>query len=197
MDEAVLQWISQYGYVAIVFLLMFGILGVPIPDEVLLAFSGYLVFKGELSIAPTIASGFLGSICGITLSYVLGRTGGHYLIRRYGRWVHVTQTKVDRVHDWLEHAGRWGIFFGYFIPGVRHLTALVAGTSRLRYAVFAAFAYTGALVWSTSFVTTGFFLGREWQKVSASIHRWALIAAVTAVCLFLVLYLWQEARKKK
>ncbi len=192
MEETVLQWISQYGYPGIFFLLMFGIVGLPIPDEVLLAFSGYLVFKGQIALAPTIASAFLGSICGVSVSYGIGRTGGSFLVRKYGSRLHVTQEKIDRVHEWLEHAGKWGLLIGYFIPGVRHLSALVAGTSRLRYPVFAAYAYTGGLLWSSTFILTSFFLGKEWIKISASIHRWMLITATVGGCMLLVYYLLQR-----
>lgn len=189
MEGTLLHWICRYGYEAIFFLLMFGIIGLPIPDEVLLTFSGYLVLKGQLALAPTIASAFLGSICGISVSYSIGRTGGSFLVRKYGSRLHVTQEKIDRVHEWLEHTGKWGLFIGYFIPGVRHLTALVAGTSRLRYPVFAAYAYAGGLFWSSTFISTGFFLGKEWMGISASIHRWILIAVTVGGCMLLVYYL--------
>ena len=189
MEGTLLHWICLYGYEGIFFLLMFGIIGVPIPDEVLLTFSGYLVFKGQLALAPTIASAFLGSICGVSVSYGIGRTGGSFLVRKYGSRLHVTQEEIDRVHEWLEHTGKWGLFIGYFIPGVRHLTALVAGTSRLRYPVFAAYAYAGGLFWSSTFISTGFFLGKEWMGISASIHRWILIAVTVGGCMLLVYYL--------
>ncbi|MGO8943940.1 MAG: DedA family protein [Syntrophobacteraceae bacterium] len=192
MEGTLLHWICLYGYEGIFFLLMFGIIGVPIPDEVLLTFSGYLVFKGQLALAPTIASAFLGSICGVSVSYGIGRTGGSFLVRKYGSRLHVTQEKIDRVHEWLEHTGKWGLFIGYFIPGVRHLTALVAGTSRLRYPVFAAYAYAGGLFWSSTFISTGFFLGKEWMGISVSIHRWILIAVTVVGCMLLVYYLLQR-----
>ncbi len=173
---------------------MFGIVGLPIPDEVLLAFSGYLVFKGQIALAPTIASAFLGSICGVSVSYSIGRTGGSFIVRKYGSWFHVTQKRIDRVHEWLEHEGKWGLCIGYFIPGIRHLNALVAGISRMRYPVFATYAYTGGLLWSSTFILTGFFLGKEWIKISASIHRWMLIAVIVGGCVLLVYCL---VRRKK
>ncbi len=192
MEGTLLQWICQYGYLGIFFLLMFGIIGLPIPDEVLLTFSGYLVFKGQLALAPTIASAFLGSVCGVSISYIIGRTGGSFLVSKYGRWFHVTQEKIDRVHEWLEHVGKWGLSIGYFIPGIRHLTALVAGTSRLRYPVFAAYAYTGGLLWSLTFILTGVFLGKKWLEISTSIHQWILIAIAVTACALLFYYLLQR-----
>ena len=187
MEQIILHWISRYGYMGIFSLLMFGIIGAPVPDEALLTFSGYLVFKGQLGLVPTIASAFLGSICGISISYCLGRSGGLFLIRRYGPRVHITPERINRAHQWLDHWGRWGLILGYFIPGVRHLTALVAGASQLRYPVFAGFAYTGGVIWSTTFVTIGFFLEKEWLKTSDVIHRIILIASA-AIASILILY---------
>ncbi len=197
MDDVVLHWISLYGYAGIFSLLLLGIIGLPIPDETLMIFSGYLVFKGELSLVPTIASAFLGSICGITVSYVLGRTGGFFLFKKYGHFFHITQEQFTRVHDWLEHTGRWGLIFGYFIPGVRHLTAIVAGTSQMRYRVFASLTYAGGLLWSLTFVSAGFFLGQGWQESSASYHRWILIATFSGAGLTLIVFvIWRWWRRK-
>jgi membrane protein DedA with SNARE-associated domain len=196
MEATLLPWISHYGYPGIFFLLMFGIVGLPIPDEALLTFSGYLVFKGELALAPTIASAFLGSICGVSVSYGISRTCGSFLVGKYGNRLHVTQDKIDRVHEWLEHGGKWGLSIGYFIPGIRHLGAFVAGTSRLRYLVFAAYAFTGGLLWSSTFILTGFFLGKEWLEISMSIHRWILIAVAAIGCMLLFYYLLKRKVRK-
>jgi membrane protein DedA with SNARE-associated domain len=80
---------------------------------------------------------------------------------------------------------------GYFIPGIRHLAAYVAGSSKLPLPVFATFAYLGGMLWTASFVTAGYVLGDEWARLSASIHRYALIVAgvviVTAGVAFLLI----------
>lgn len=162
---------------------MLGIVGLPVPDETLLTFSGYLVFKGQLHLPPTLLAAFLGSICGITLSYILGRTFGFYLIHKYGRYLHITEARLNRTHRWLEHAGAWSLTFGYFLPGVRHLTAYVAGTSEMQPVVFVLHAYGGALLWSASFVGIGFAMGDEWTRLSHSVHSYAWMAtAIAAVC---------------
>jgi membrane protein DedA with SNARE-associated domain len=74
--DALLNWIPEYGYPALFLLLMLGIVGLPIPDETLLTFSGYLIFKNQLLWMPTMATAFFGSICGITISYLIGRRLG-------------------------------------------------------------------------------------------------------------------------
>lgn len=193
--ETVLQLVTQYGHVAIFCLLVLGIVGLPVPDEWLLTFAGYLVYKGHFHYLPTVAAAFAGSACGITISYIIGRTGGLYLIHKYGRYVHLTQARLDRVHNWFERMGRWTLFFGYYMPGVRHFTAVVAGSSELEPPVFALFAYSGALVWVVTFISLGYFLGERWSTISEEIHGvllWLTIAAVAAGLLF-----WWLRRRKK
>jgi len=193
--ETVLHLVTQYGHVDIFCLLVLGIVGLPVPDEWLLTFAGYLVYKGHFHYLPTVAAAFAGSACGITISYIIGRTGGLYLIHKYGRYVHLTQARLDRVHNWFERMGRWTLFFGYYMPGVRHFTAVVAGSSELEPHVFALFAYSGALVWVVTFISLGYFLGERWSTISEEIHGvllWLTIAAVAAGLLF-----WWLRRRKK
>jgi membrane protein DedA with SNARE-associated domain len=180
LEQTVFHWITQYGYAAIICLLMLGIVGLPVPDETLLTFSGYMVFKGRLSFLPTLGAAAFGSICGITLSYILGRTFGLYLIHRYGSYLHVTDATLQRTHRWLEHNGGWSLFFGYYVPGVRHLTAYVAGTSRMSLAIFSLFAYSGAVLWSSSFVAAGYFFGDQWSKRSHDVggYQWLLVGVI-------------------
>jgi membrane protein DedA with SNARE-associated domain len=135
---------------------------------------------------PAFFSALLGSMCGITLSYVLGRTFGLRLIHRYGRYIHLTEERINYVHNWFERVGRWGLTFGYFIPGVRHFTAYAAGMSDLEPHVFAAFAYSGALLWVSTFVTLGYVLGERWASTSEQIHRYVLIACAAALVLGLI-----------
>jgi membrane protein DedA with SNARE-associated domain len=175
--ESVLGWVAQYGYVGIFGLLMLGIVGLPIPDETLLMFTGYLIFKHELEPLPAFAAGFLGSICGITVSYALGRMLGLYLVTRLGHFLHIEPEALEQVRAWYERKGKYGLVISYFIPGIRHLAAYVAGSSRLSLPVFATFAYLGGLLWSSSFISIGYVLGDEWEQISVSLHRYLLIGA--------------------
>src|ERR1044071_694966 len=131
MEQQVLAWITEYGYVAIFSLLVLGIVGLPVPDETLLTFTGYLVFKNTLSLPLAYGSALAGSICGITISYWLGRTFGLKLIHRYGRYLPIRESHQQKAHSFFEGAGRWSLTFGYFVPGVRHFTAYAAGMSDL------------------------------------------------------------------
>src|ERR1700682_1415503 len=100
--ETVLHLIQQYGHLAIFCLLVLGIVGLPVPDETLLTFSGYLVYKGHFHYLSTVATAYAGSICGITISYMIGRTGGIYLIHKYGPYVHLTKERLFPAHSLVE-----------------------------------------------------------------------------------------------
>lgn len=174
--DALFNWIAQYGYPALFALLMLGIVGLPIPDETLLIFAGYLVFKNELRLMPTIATAFLGSICGITISYGIGRGLGRYLVRTLGHALRIRAEDLDQARAWYVRWGKYALVLGYFVPGVRHLVALMAGSSKLPLAVFVPFAYTGGLIWSGTFIALGYALGEEWGHASATVHRVLTVA---------------------
>jgi len=160
-EEAVVQWVTTYGYFGMFGLLIFGIIGLPIPDEWLLVLSGYLVFHNVLAYLPTVAVAAIGSATGLTISYVLGRTSGAYVLRRYGRWLSLDEAKIVYAQKRFERFGCWMLVVGPFVPGVRNLMGYLAGASKLRLDIFARFAYVGALISSVIFVTFGYLAGKH------------------------------------
>ena len=198
MEGAVLQWVSTYGYFAIFGLLVFGIVGLPVPDEFLLTSCGVLAYQGHLSLAPTLLAGVLGSISGITCSYTIGRTlGWKVLHTRLARFVHITDKEIDRIHDWFHRIGHWALIIGYFVPGIRHFTAIVAGTSKLEWPSFALFAYSGAILWVSTFVFIGYHFGPEFRKILAVVDQNLKIASIAAAVLIASYLLWRFWWKKR
>jgi membrane protein DedA with SNARE-associated domain len=195
--EALHHIIVQYGYFGIFGLLMLGIIGLPVPDETFLAFCGYLANQGELTLPFTILAAFLGSCSGITVSYLIGRIPGLALLKKYGKYIHFTEERVDRIHQWFEKVGKWLLVIGYFIPGVRHFSAMVAGSSKLSYPEFAPFAYAGALIWSSTFVSAGYFLGKQWTHMSRNAHHIVLYIAAGLVAIGCIWWLFHRIMKKR
>lgn len=195
------EWISHYGYLGIASLLTLGIVGLPVPDETLLTLVGYLASKGDLHIVPAVAASACGSMLGISLSYLLGRTGGVYLVKRYGPFLHLTEERLEKAHAWFGRTGKWSLVLGYFVPGVRHLTAYVVGTTKLRYPLFALFAYSGAILWSGTFISIGYFFGKEWRETGRLIHGSLLIgmgvAAAAALLYAVFAYLRHRGKEQR
>lgn len=197
MLETVILWITEYGYVALFFLLMLGIVGLPIPDETIMVFSGYLIQRGTFHAAPTWITAFGGSVCGITLSYLIGRKLGMPFVLRYGKYIHFTPARLELVLKWFNRVGHWALFVGYYIAGVRHFSAVVAGTSGLRWPSFALYAYGGAAVWVTTFLTIGYYVGEKWAVMAEHVHHnltWVSVVVLSLAGAYLLYRWWRNRR---
>ncbi len=188
------QFLIHYGYFAIFGLLMLGIVGPLIPDETILVLTGVFVHRGQLQFVPAVAAGIAGSICGITLSYAIGLYGFEWL-ERYSPASHrFAQRHMIKAERWFVRFGRWTLFFGFFVAGVRHFTALFAGISRMPFRHFFPSAYAGAVAWVLSFVSIGYFAGSEWERIGGTVDRLIIVAALVAAVGAAVWWRWRKTR---
>lgn len=138
--------ISHFGYFGILIALVGGIIGLPIPDETLLTFVGYYVYKGEMKFLFALLSAWIGSSIGISISYVLGVKLGIPFLKKFGPKIHITEKKINRTQVLFRKIGPALLFIGYFIPGVRHVTAYLAGISRYRFSAFLPLCVFGSII---------------------------------------------------
>jgi membrane protein DedA with SNARE-associated domain len=169
VEQQLLAWVSHYGAVALFALLALGVVGLPIPNETLLTVAGALVRKGELRLIPALIATCAGSVLGVSISYAIGRFAGDHYLKRH------LQQRMDKLEHWLERNGKWALVFGYFIPGVRHVTAIVAGSSGLPFPVFAKYAYGGAILWTILFLGIGYFIGAHLPASLRDVQHKALL----------------------
>jgi membrane protein DedA with SNARE-associated domain len=195
LEHNLLTWLARYGAPLLFFAQVLGIIGLPIPDELLLTIAGALIAQGKLNAVPTAIAALAGCLTGITVSYLLGRLLGMTLLKR---WFMRHEWAVDRAHRWLHRFGGWLLAFGYFIPGVRHLTAITAGSGSLEYRTFAAWAYPGGAVWCSVFLGLGYFAGDRWHEVLDVAHGHSVLFGViilSVLALFFLLRAWVERTK--
>jgi membrane protein DedA with SNARE-associated domain len=197
MIDTILAWVAAHGYPIIFLLLMGGVVGIPIPDETLLVGCGVLIGRGTLHPWPAFFSAVAGSWCGISLSYTIGRTLGTSAVSRYGKRLHITEERLARVHHWFDRIGKWTLFVGYFFAGVRHFTALTAGTSKLGFPSFAAYAWSGGAVWVATFLILGYYLGDNWKLVAELLHRDIGFASVVLIAAALVIVVLRELVRRR
>jgi membrane protein DedA with SNARE-associated domain len=157
--------VQQYGYIGIFLLLILGIVGLPIPDEVFLTYVGFNVYLGRLSLFTSIIVSIFGTCIGITLSYQLGKRLGLPFLERFGPKVKISKRKLDVTQSLFSKYAGILLFIGYFIPGIRHVTAYIAGIASYRMASFSLFAYSGAILWVCVFIGLGNVLGGNWMIV--------------------------------
>jgi membrane protein DedA with SNARE-associated domain len=189
--------ITQYSYFGIFIALGLGIVGLPVPDETLMAYAGFLVFNGKLNYFYTIMVSFMGTSCGITLGYFLGRSFGNPFIRRYASKMHVNQDDIQDAENLYNKYGKFALFIGYFIPGIRHLTAIFAGVSLMPYRTFALFAYTGGFLWTITLVSFGYFLGEKWHYVYMYSHRFIIPLVLLSIVVLIIGIYWKTVKAKR
>lgn len=197
-----LPWIKHaieaYGYLGVFGSQMLGMFGLPVPDETILTFTGFLIFKGIMQPAPAFLAAYLGSVCGISLNYLVGRYFGFPLLHRYGPYLRLAGERIDRVRQWFEHYGKIALFAGYFFPGLRHLSAFAAGASRLEFRQFAPYAYSGGFCWVATFLSLGYVLGEEWRQFLPQVRSYLWLALGVLALLSLTAYLiWRRSRSEQ
>ncbi len=200
MEDSILQIVSQYGYISLFLALMLGIIGLPIPDETLLTFAGYLVSQGTLHYFLTITASFFGSFTGMTISYYIGFYLGSPFIEKYGKKIFITPKKIKKAEKWFDRFGKWTVTFGYFIPGVRHFTAYSAGISKWPYPTFVLYSATGGFFWSFTFITLGFLLGEHWRSVFTVLHQhsgFVILIIIAIAALIWTIYQWFTKENRK
>ncbi|MBM7654368.1 DedA family protein [Neobacillus cucumis] len=187
--------IEHFGYLGIIIALVGGIIGLPIPDEVLLTYVGYNVFAGKLVYLPSLVCAYFGASIGITLSFILGIVLGAPFLHKFGPKLHISETKIDRTKKLFNKYGPLLLLIGFFIPGVRHITAYLAGINNYSYKKFALFAYLGALLWCFTFITLGRLLGGNWVYVGMYFSRYSIY--IIALFVLGVLLYFSYKRKRK
>jgi membrane protein DedA with SNARE-associated domain len=181
MEANLTAWLVRFGAPLLFLAQVFGIFGVPIPDELLLTIAGALAASGRLQPFSTGAAAVTGCLCGITLSYTLGRRVGLPVLKARFR---SHQDAIERAQAWFRAYGGWLLAFGYFVPGVRHVTAIAAGSGCLSYRRFAAYAYPGGILWCAVFLGLGYFGGPHWREIADGVRShltqasWIIAVAV-------------------
>jgi len=153
--------LHQYGALGLSVLLAGGIVGLPVPDETLLVLSGFWMHQGNLPLFGTILAAYAGSCIGMTISYVLGLKLGMPLLHRVGPKMRISEKHILSAEAGFRRYGKSVLIIGYYIPGLRQLSAFFAGVSKMPFRIFASYAYTGALIWVSVFLGAGYFVGRH------------------------------------
>ncbi|MFB6465622.1 DedA family protein [Cytobacillus sp. Hz8] len=195
MEHQLNYWISHFGYWGIILALVGGIIGLPLPDEFLLTYVGYNIFTGNLVYGLALICACIGAFIGITVSYLLGIWLGAPFLQKYGSKIGIDHKKINSAHKLFEKFGPFILIIGYFIPGVRYISAYLAGISKLAYRKFAFYAYSGGFIWIFFFITIGRELGKKWTSIRDFSHHFGLIASLIIIILAIVSYFFMKKNK--
>jgi membrane protein DedA with SNARE-associated domain len=175
------HFLSSWGYVALVLLTVAEAACIPFPSEVTVGFAGYLASTGRLDLAVVIVLATAGETVGALIAYTVGRVGGRPLVDRFGRYILLTHSDLDRAEHWFDTKGEWSVLVGRVVPLVRAFIGLPAGIAEMKLPRFAVLTLIGSLVWIGTLASVGYELGGEWHKVSHALGIAGYAFAVVAV----------------
>ena len=192
-----LSTISLLGYAGIFFLMMLESMVVPVPSEFVMPFAGFLVSQGNFNFILVIVASSLGSITGSLIFYYIGKTGGHTLVEKYGKYVLVDTEDIKKTEKWFNKRGELTIFIARLIPVVRHLISLIAGIGKMNVKKFALYTILGATLWNGILTYLGFILGQHWNEVSQYLEELDIIIVILLIVGCLYFAYRHITRKKK
>lgn len=174
--------ISTTGLPGIVLLMAIESACIPLPSEVIMPFSGYLVFLGKYSLWSVGLAGAIGCVVGSVPAYYLGMYGGRPLVEKYGKYILVSRHDLDMADRWFERHGEATVFFARLLPVIRTFIAFPAGVARMNMKRFIAYTFAGSLPWCLGLAYIGMVMGERWPTLRHYFHKFDLVigAAILA-----------------
>ena len=180
--------LDNWGYTAVGFLLFVEDFGVPAPGETVLIAASVYAGAGRLNIVAVALIGFVAAVLGDNVGYGIGRLGGRPLVLRFGRYVRLTEERLDKAEAFFTRHGGKIVVVARFIEGLRQANGIIAGLTRMHWARFVLFNAIGAALWVATWCTVGYTAGGHITTIYDWVQRFALyfLAAAVLVVVFLI-----------
>ncbi|MDQ3216762.1 MAG: DedA family protein [Actinomycetota bacterium] len=171
MTEWATSIVSSLGVIGVAFLIAVENLFPPIPSELILPLTGFLVGRGEFSFTVALIAATAGAVGGALALYALGVWLGwdrlRSLVRRHGTWLMVTEDDVDKADRFFDRHGAKVVLFGRLAPGVRSVVSIPAGASGMGLRRFTIYTAVGSAVWNAALIGIGYALGSNWENAQS------------------------------
>ncbi|MBE5091548.1 MULTISPECIES: DedA family protein [Bacillus cereus group] len=187
-----LSYIEQYGYWALFFCLWLGIIGMPIPDEMIVMSGGFVSSLGILSVIPAFLLTYLGVVSGLSLGYILGKIFGTKVLdklmkKKKAKYLLKSQQMVEKY-------GHYALVTSYFIPVVRHIVPYLVGMNNMPFKTYALYSYTTGFVWTLVYFVLGALFGQHIKSIVAIAIEYGLYFGVIVFIVTGILYLYRQKR---
>ena len=173
--------ISRMGLPGIVLLMAIESACIPLPSEVIMPFSGYLVFLGKYSLWSVGLAGAIGCVVGSVPAYYLGMYGGRPLIEKYGKYVLLSHRDLDLADRWFVRHGEATVFFARLLPVIRTFIAFPAGVARMEMKRFIAYTFAGSFPWCLGLAYVGMVMGEKWPTLRVYFHKFDLLIGAVLI----------------
>jgi membrane-associated protein len=192
--ETAFYFVEQYGYIALFLVLWIGFFCIPVPNEVIVMTSGFLIAQGIFSVIPGFLITYFGVVMSLTTLYILGRYCFHPI-----RSILLCKPKfkkhIDSASRLIERYGPLALMIGYCFPGVRHFVPFIIGSNQMSYRMFATYAYGTVAAWTTVYFLLGYYFGENMDHILRNIFVYGtIVLSIGSTLLGLIFY---RRRRKK
>ena len=169
-----------FGYWAVLAVVALESLGIPLPGETILIAASVYAGAGRINVVAVAAVGFVAAVIGDNIGFALGHFGGRALALRWGRYVFLTEERLDKAAAFFDRHGAWIITVARFIEGLRQANGIVAGISGMHWLRFLVFNALGAALWVGTWVSVGYLAGSHIDSIYSYITRYSYYALIVA-----------------
>ncbi|ASI85933.1 MULTISPECIES: DedA family protein [Bacillus cereus group] len=187
-----LSYIEQYGYWALFFCLWLGIIGMPIPDEMIVMSGGFVSSLGILNVIPAFLLTYLGVVSGLSLGYILGKIFGTKVLDKLMKKKKAKY--VVKSQEMVEKYGHYALVTSYFIPVVRHVVPYLVGMNNMSFKTYALYSYTTGFLWTLVYFVLGSLFGQHIESIVAVAIEYGLYFGVIVFIVTGILYLYRQKR---
>ncbi|MCJ8222994.1 DedA family protein [Bacillus paralicheniformis] len=188
----ILMWLTDLGYFGIAIGLMIEI----IPSEIVLAYGGYLVSSGSITMAGAVIAGVIGGTIAQLFLYWIGYYGGRPFLYKYGKYLLIQKHHIQTAEKWFEKYGGGVVFSARFIPVVRHAISIPAGIAKMPILKFTGLTVLAIIPWSILFVYLGIQLGSRWDHVENVARTYTTPIMIGAAAMIILYFGLKKLRKK-
>ena len=154
---------------------------IPLPSEIIMTFSGYLVYIGKFGFWQVVFAGSLGNLVGAVLVYWIGITGGRDFVAKYGRYLLISRHDVEKADRFFNRYGDRTVLISRMLPIIRTFISLPAGIARMNFTKFALFSFIGSIPWCIMLAYVGFVLGEKWQSIEQYFRQFDILIGVVLI----------------
>lgn len=177
----IIATISKLGYAGVMLLMAIESACIPLPSEVILPFSGFLVSQGVFNLHMVALMGAIGCVLGSIVAYYAGAWGGRAWVEKYGKYVLMSHHDLDMADRWFDKHGEITVFVARLLPVIRTFIAFPAGVSRMRMRTFIIYTFIGSYIWSWALGWIGMRMGEHWDTLKVYFHRFDAVIGVILV----------------
>jgi len=193
-----LNLLSQWGYPGVFLLMTLEGATLPVPSEIVLPLTGFLVYQGRLEFWTAVAAATLGSLVGTVVDFGIGYYLGRAAVLRYGRKIRLSERHLMITERWFASYGSAAVFLARFVPLLRTLVAFPAGTAKMKFSKFLAYSTVGIVIWDIILIYLGVLAGQNATSIVNTLDATLpLIGYVAVLSIIVVLLLYSRRRGKK